>query len=292
MKFQVILNMMRRCSFLIALLLCIDHVAWLEAIGIHNWSSLFNNNPSKNWVVLAAGSKSWGNYRHQADVYHAYQLVRKNNVPPENIITFAYDDIANNPSSPLSFSLTRAQKDIKKRTLEEQYEEVKRNTKSSHVMKYGEMAMGSLPVGKFQGHYDLLMNRNGGVIALGHIVKDTFRDFVEHVKTNHKPTLKGLSKRDELMCFKTVFDQFRTHCFTIQQPNAVGRKPSCQAHLISKTRRLIQAATEEEHETAWRKLHRALQVPEVAQHTTHLMELCKAGYEAETLIDSVRNICS
>ncbi|KER19340.1 hypothetical protein T265_15574, partial [Opisthorchis viverrini] len=89
--------MMRRFSLLIAFLFCIDHVAWLEAIGNHNWSSLFNNNPSENWVVLAAGSNTWENYRHQADVYHAYQIVRQNNVPAQNIITLAYDDIANNP---------------------------------------------------------------------------------------------------------------------------------------------------------------------------------------------------
>ncbi|KER18696.1 hypothetical protein T265_15884, partial [Opisthorchis viverrini] len=36
----------------------------------------------------------------QADVFHAYQLVRKNNVPAKNIITFAYDDIASNPKNP------------------------------------------------------------------------------------------------------------------------------------------------------------------------------------------------
>ncbi|KER18848.1 hypothetical protein T265_15791, partial [Opisthorchis viverrini] len=36
----------------------------------------------------------------QADVYHAYQVVRENNVPPENIITFAYDDIANSRKNP------------------------------------------------------------------------------------------------------------------------------------------------------------------------------------------------
>ncbi|KER19804.1 hypothetical protein T265_11509 [Opisthorchis viverrini] len=169
-------------------------------------------------------------------------------------------------------------KDLKTHTLEEQYVGVKRTTMFSHVMKYGEMTMGSLPVGKFQGHYDLLIHRNDGAIA----------------------------------------------------PNAVDRKPSCQAHLLSRYRRLMQAATEEEHETAWRKLHRALQlghivkntfrdfvedvtthhkpslkglskrdelmcfkaVHEVALHSPQLMELCKAGYEAETLIDYVRNICS
>lgn len=27
-----------------------------------------------HWAVLVAGSNGWGNYRHQADVYHAYQV--------------------------------------------------------------------------------------------------------------------------------------------------------------------------------------------------------------------------
>ncbi|KER23284.1 hypothetical protein T265_14674, partial [Opisthorchis viverrini] len=300
----------------------------------------------------------------QADVFHAYQVVRKNNVPAENIITFAYDDIASNPKNPFrgkvfhdnmhedvyngvvidyrgkdvtrnnflnvlkgdkkleaknkkvlksgpddnvflfysghgalhavelndilaymhskksttnlcctwrratpalcfeilflqiwelltsakedeeSWSIFCTDKDIdtclanefpyawitdseyhdlKTRTLDQQYEEVKKGTAESHVMKYGEM--------------------------LGHIVKETFRDIVTDVTTHHKLTLNGLSKRDETMCFQALFDQFRTHCFTIQQ------------------------------------------VPEVARQTNHFMELCKAGYKAKTLIDSVHNVC-
>ncbi|KER21111.1 hypothetical protein T265_10491 [Opisthorchis viverrini] len=100
MELQVNLDMIIRCSFLIAFLFCIDHVAWLEAIGVHNWSSIFNDNPSKTWVVLVAGTNTWNNYRYQADVFHAYQLVRKNKVPAENVITFTYDDIANNRRNP------------------------------------------------------------------------------------------------------------------------------------------------------------------------------------------------
>ncbi|KER18931.1 hypothetical protein T265_12094 [Opisthorchis viverrini] len=91
---------MRHFSLILALLFCIDNVGWLEAAGVHSWSSIFNNKPSKNWVVLAAGSNTWQNYRHQADVYHAYQVVRKHKVPAKNIITFAFDDITNNPKNP------------------------------------------------------------------------------------------------------------------------------------------------------------------------------------------------
>jgi len=52
------------------------------------------------WVVLAAGSMGWSNYRHQADVCHAYQIVKNHGVPDERIIVFMYDDIADNPLNP------------------------------------------------------------------------------------------------------------------------------------------------------------------------------------------------
>ena len=34
-----------------------------------------------NWAVLVAGSSRFWNYRHQADVCHAYQVLRKNGFP-------------------------------------------------------------------------------------------------------------------------------------------------------------------------------------------------------------------
>jgi len=52
------------------------------------------------WVVLAAGSYGWSNYRHQADVCHAYQIVKSHGIPDERIIVFMYDDIADNPLNP------------------------------------------------------------------------------------------------------------------------------------------------------------------------------------------------
>jgi len=53
-----------------------------------------------NWAFLVAGSKGYFNYRHQADVCHAYQIVRKFGFPEENIITMMFDDIAYNPQNP------------------------------------------------------------------------------------------------------------------------------------------------------------------------------------------------
>ena len=53
-----------------------------------------------NWAVLIAGSSTYGNYRHQADIAHAYQILSKGGVPKENIITMMYNDIANNSQNP------------------------------------------------------------------------------------------------------------------------------------------------------------------------------------------------
>ncbi|CAN1243396.1 Vacuolar-processing enzyme, partial [Linum perenne] len=52
------------------------------------------------WAVLIAGSNGYWNYRHQADVCHAYQLLRKGGLKDENIIVFMYDDIADNEENP------------------------------------------------------------------------------------------------------------------------------------------------------------------------------------------------
>lgn len=52
------------------------------------------------WAVLVAGSSSWMNYRHQADVCHAYQILHQHGVPDERIIVMMYDDLANNNENP------------------------------------------------------------------------------------------------------------------------------------------------------------------------------------------------
>ncbi|KAK6262941.1 hypothetical protein QUC31_008757 [Theobroma cacao] len=52
------------------------------------------------WAVLVAGSSGYANYRHQADVCHAYQLLRKGGLKEENIVVFMYDDIAMHKLNP------------------------------------------------------------------------------------------------------------------------------------------------------------------------------------------------
>jgi len=53
-----------------------------------------------HFAVLVAGSNQYYNYRHQADVCHAYQILHKNGIPDSNIVVMMYDDIADNTENP------------------------------------------------------------------------------------------------------------------------------------------------------------------------------------------------
>jgi len=53
-----------------------------------------------DWAVLVAGSNTYGNYRHQSDICHAFQIVKKGGIPAERIIVMQYDDIASNRQNP------------------------------------------------------------------------------------------------------------------------------------------------------------------------------------------------
>nr|VZI51659.1 unnamed protein product [Spirometra erinaceieuropaei] len=60
----------------------------------------YSIDPQKHWAVLVAGSNGWWNYRHQADISHAYQILLRNGFLEDHIIVFMYDDIAHNHHNP------------------------------------------------------------------------------------------------------------------------------------------------------------------------------------------------
>lgn len=59
----------------------------------------------KHWAVILAGSKTYGNYRHQADACHSYQIAKKWGIPDEQIITMLYDDVASSSKNPFKGKL-------------------------------------------------------------------------------------------------------------------------------------------------------------------------------------------
>jgi len=60
---------------------------------------------SDQWAVVIANSKHYSYYGHQADSSHAVKLLLENGVPRDQIIHFAYDDIAYNVHNPFPGTL-------------------------------------------------------------------------------------------------------------------------------------------------------------------------------------------
>jgi legumain len=54
----------------------------------------------ERWALLIAGSNTWGNYRHQADIYHAYQIMKAGGLDDAHIVVMHYDDIGNSAENP------------------------------------------------------------------------------------------------------------------------------------------------------------------------------------------------
>jgi len=58
-----------------------------------------------NWALLIVGSQGYDNYRHQADVCHAYQILIKGGIPASNIVVFSYDYLPNSDDNPVKGKL-------------------------------------------------------------------------------------------------------------------------------------------------------------------------------------------
>lgn len=76
-------------------------IALTNTLPLDNLSPLPElENGGVHWAVIVAGSNGWYNYRHQADICHAYQILHKNGIPDERIVVMMYDDIAFNKENP------------------------------------------------------------------------------------------------------------------------------------------------------------------------------------------------
>ena len=55
---------------------------------------------SSSYALIVAGSKTYENYRHQADAAHAYQAALAAGVPDAHVVTLLYDDVVNDAENP------------------------------------------------------------------------------------------------------------------------------------------------------------------------------------------------
>ena len=72
----------------------------LLSVNCREQDDLEKSGEGELWGVLVAGSQGWINYRHQADVCHAYQVLHQHGVKDDHIVVMMMDDIANNKLNP------------------------------------------------------------------------------------------------------------------------------------------------------------------------------------------------
>ena len=79
LKWMMVVN-----SVLLLILLVILAGMMVEVRGREG--STVEESAARQWAVLVAGSRGWDNYRHQADVCHAFHLLRSRGIPEANIV--------------------------------------------------------------------------------------------------------------------------------------------------------------------------------------------------------------
>ena len=60
---------------------------------------------SDHWAVIVAGSNQFYNYRHQSDTCHAFQIMKANGIPEDQIIHLSYNDVAKSSENPFPDTL-------------------------------------------------------------------------------------------------------------------------------------------------------------------------------------------
>ncbi|KAA3672006.1 legumain [Paragonimus westermani] len=282
--------------------------------------------PAGNWAVLVAGSNGWYNYRHQADICHAYQILTRRGIPKENIITFMYDDIARNEFNPFQGEIYNdyEHKDV--------YAGVEIDYKGEEVTP--EMFMRVMKA-------DSELNATGKKVLKRYVAIRRRRRYQKLSEFNWSAFLSPKSPPSEsehihnIVSFvihsgpdDNVFVYFTDHGaegmigfpnglhdihqLSLQQQyrdvkdatqsshvreygdmtKPVHTKRSTTAHVFALMKHAIEARTEEDHSLAMKKLHRVMQVPEVAQHVTQFHQLCRMGYQPDVIITSVMNVCT
>ena len=71
------------------------------------WEQVFSDTPldhdlgpvESRWAVVVSPSTTWSNYRHQADAFAMYQLLRRSGYDDDHIILIVEDNLSDNPSN-------------------------------------------------------------------------------------------------------------------------------------------------------------------------------------------------
>ncbi|KAI1283055.1 Legumain [Halotydeus destructor] len=84
------------------MMICVLAVIVFLASILPSWSTAGHEDKftGTQWALLVASSRGFANYRHQADVYHAYHVLIDHGFPKSQIIVMHYNDVYEAPLSP------------------------------------------------------------------------------------------------------------------------------------------------------------------------------------------------
>ncbi|TPP64809.1 Legumain [Fasciola gigantica] len=220
------------------------------------------DNARKHWAVLVAGSDGWSNYRHQADVCHACQLLKKNGISTDHIITMMYDDIANNKKNPFPGKIFNEYEH------QDVYAGVKIDYRGEvillHVPQHSIAVFTMTASNPTESSWAALCADPEIDTCLGDefthqwmtdteklskFVKDSVDEVVEEVISQAEPNGKSSAVHKRLECFREVYEQYKHKCFSIQQ------------------------------------------VPELSDELDKFDQLCEQGYDANVMVQAIFATC-
>ncbi|KAF5396354.1 hypothetical protein PHET_10339 [Paragonimus heterotremus] len=282
---------MPRVSASVIAIICL--LGLTQALNSH--SAIFNSDPKKNWAVLVAGSNGWWNYRHQSDVCHAYQILTGLGIPRENIITFMYDDIANNRDYSRNIVLHRACD----------------NHVNSDRYTLSDISELRVPINGFtpgDGHqlsgceFHLYARQLNETITYMYKNK-RYNQMVLYIEACHSGSMfhKVLSPRIQVYA-TTAAKPFESSSATFCEDKTIEAcladeysynwMTDTETHDIH-AKTLDQQFNDVKKATTYSHVMKyGDTVPEVAQHVSKFHQLCRAGYQPEDLIDSVMHVCA
>ena len=161
-------------------------------------ASFLEDAKKSHYAVLVAGSNGYWNYRHQADIFHAYHVLRNNGMPAENIIVFAYDDIANNHQNPFPGKVFNKPS---QGPGQDYYEGVHIDYKGADVNPEVFLAV-------ITGDAEKVKGRGSGKVLTSGLNDNVFMNFSDHGATGLIAFPSGELYADQLNnAFKTMFEK-------------------------------------------------------------------------------------
>ncbi|GBG24573.1 Vacuolar-processing enzyme [Hondaea fermentalgiana] len=137
-------------------------------------AALVGRTHADRWAILVCGSRGYFNYRHHADVCHAYHSLRERGIPDDHIITMMYDDVADSRMNPFPGQLFNRPNDQDSAQAIDVYKDCKKDYTKYQVTP-------TMFLNVIEGNED---ETEGGPVLKSTAEDDVFINFVDHGAPN------------------------------------------------------------------------------------------------------------